>query len=231
MRQYLRHSMTGYILLAVVTTSVRGEPGAADVQRGYLLSPKAFRAAAAKVLPSLVTIESIGGIAISPGAKVGKRTRSSGISKPGEGPTTGLIVSKEGHIVTSTFNFLKKPPIITVTLNDGSQYVAKMLGRDDTRELCLLKIEADRPLPTPELVDRNELRVGQWAISLGVGYGDSNPAISAGIISATHRISGRAVQTDANISPANYGGPLIDISGRVIGICSPLSPSRGGARR
>jgi serine protease Do len=202
-----------------------------NVIRGYLLSPKAFRAAVAKVRPSLVTIESFGGVAISPGAKVGKRTQSSGISKPGEGPTTGLIVSADGHIITSTFNFLRNPPIITVTLSDGSQYVAKMLGRDETRKLCMLKIEVDHALPTPELVSREELRVGQWAISLGVGYGDSEPAISAGIISATHRISQRAVQTDANISPANYGGPLIDITGRVIGICSPLSPSQNAPKR
>ena len=231
-RKYTWIILTAMCIAYSTTSSiVMGVPPqheASQVLHGYLSSPKAFRAAADTVLPSLVSIESIGGIAISPGAKVGRRTRSSGISKPGEGPTTGLIVSKEGHIITSTFNFIKNPPIITVTLHDGSQYVAKMLGRDNTRKICLLKIDADKPLPLPEIAPRDELKVGQWAISLGVGYGDSDPAMSAGIISATHRISNRAVQTDANISPANYGGPLIDITGRVIGICSPLSPSRGG---
>jgi serine protease Do len=102
--------------------------------------------------------------------------------------------------------------------------VARLLGRDNTRKLCLLKIDTARSLPVPETVPRSELRVGQWAISVGVGFGDAEPAISAGIISALSRISGRAVQTDANTSPANYGGPLIDLDGRVIGICVPLHP-------
>ena len=233
--KYHRNSPKAALIVTIVALAALSAPTFAapdaKVRQGYLLSPKAFRAAADKVLPSVVTIESIGGVAISPGAKAGKRTRSSGISKPGEGPTTGLILSEDGYIVTSTFNFLKKPPIITVTLNDGSQYVAKLLGKDATRKICLLKIEVDKPLPVPEFVSRDELKVGQWAISLGVGYGDSEPAMSAGIISATSRISGRAVQTDANISPANYGGPLIDITGRVIGVCSPLAPKRGGGRR
>ena len=69
-----------------------------------------------------------------------------------------------------------------------------------------------------------EVKVGQWAISLGVGYGDQTPAISMGIVSAKNRVGGRAIQTDANISPANYGGPLVDIQGRLIGICVPMNP-------
>ena len=76
----------------------------------------------------------------------------------------------------------------------------------------------------PEIAPRKDLRVGQWAIALGVGYGSRQSSLSAGIISATSRISTKAVQTDANLSPANYGGPLVDIDGRVIGICVPLSP-------
>ena len=70
------------------------------------------------------------------------------------------------------------------------------------------------------------MTVGQWAITVGVGYGDINPAISTGIISAKNRIGGRAIQTDANTSPANYGGPLLDIYGRLIGVCVPLNPQR-----
>lgn len=180
---------------------------------GILLAPKAFRAAAEKVLPSIVRIETFGGLDAA--------TSSNG---PGEGPTTGLVLSSDGLIVTSTFNFLKRPPIITVILPSGERKVAQLLGRDDTRKICLLKVEA-AGLPVPEFAPREQVHVGQWAISLGVGFGDKQPALSAGMISATSRISGKAVQTDANLSPANYGGPLIDIEGRVIGICSPLSPN------
>ena len=88
----------------------------------------------------------------------------------------------------------------------------------------MLKVAPFEGIKVPEFVDEKDLRVGQWAISVGVGYGDANPAISTGIISATNRIGGRAIQTDANISPANYGGPLIDIEGRLLGVCVPLNP-------
>jgi serine protease Do len=192
-----------------------------NVQLGDLLAPKAFRAAAARVLPTMVTIESFGGVA---GASGAKRGQMAGIRMPGEGPTTGVIISSDGYIVTSTFNFLKKPPIITVVLPDGSRKVASLLGSDETRKLCLLKVEGVEGLPVPEFAPRSQVRVGQWAVALGVGFGDDEPAFSAGIISAASRIQGRAVQTDANLSPANYGGPLVDLEGRVIGICVPLSP-------
>lgn len=214
-----------FAFLTIVTVNMASAqnvatPPAPGVALGDLLAPKAFRSAAARVLPTMVTIESFGGVA---GAGT-KRGKMAGIRLPGEGPTTGVIISSDGYIVTSTFNFLKKPPIITVALPDGQRKVAKLLGSDETRKLCLLKVEGVNNLPVPEFATRSQLRVGQWAVALGVGFGDDEPAMSAGIISATSRIRGRAVQTDANLSPANYGGPLIDLEGRVIGICVPLSP-------
>jgi serine protease Do len=135
-----------------------------------------------------------------------------------------LIISPDGYIITSTYNFLRRPAVITVLLNDGTQHVATLLGRDETRKLCLLKIDDVQNLPVPRTVPASNLRIGQWAITVGVGYGGDEAALSAGIVSALGRVSGKAVQTDANISPANYGGPLVDLDGRVIGICVPLSP-------
>jgi serine protease Do len=79
-------------------------------------------------------------------------------------------------------------------------------------------------LPEPSFAPRDQLKVGQWVVASGVGFGAAEPVLSVGIISATSRISGKAVQTDANTSPANYGGPLLDLEGRVIGVCVPLSP-------
>ncbi|MCA9267897.1 MAG: trypsin-like peptidase domain-containing protein, partial [Planctomycetales bacterium] len=190
-----------------------------DQLRGQMLSPKAFRAAAARVMPSVVTIESFGGVAT--GSQKGS---IGGIRRPGDGPTTGLIVSPDGYVLTSTFNFIRQQPIITVVLHDGTRHVAKLLGRDEIRKLCVLKIDDVEGLPVAEVAPADGLRVGQWAISVGVGYGDTEPAISAGIISALGRAGGKAVQTDANISPANYGGPLLDIQGRIIGVCVPLNP-------
>ncbi len=181
---------------------------------------KAIRIAAAKIEPFLVTIESYGGV----GTKQGK---IGGIRKQGEGNTTGILVGAEGYVITSTFNFVSRPLIITVVTSDGVRRVARPMGRDDSRKICLLKIDDVDDLPDVgacDIAKLDKMKVGQWALSMGVGYGDKSPAVSLGIISAKNRIGGRAVQTDANISPANYGGPLIDIRGNLIGICVPLNP-------
>ena len=72
------------------------------------------------------------------------------------------------------------------------------------------------------------MTVGQWSIAVGRTYDQPGPNISVGVLSAMGRIGSTAIQTDAKISPANYGGPLVDIHGRVLGILVPLSPQRGG---
>lgn len=195
----------------------RGPISQEELFRAMRLTSKAFRQSAKKIEPALVMIESYGGV----GAVQG---RIGGIRKQGEGNTTGIMISADGYILTSTFNFIQQPPVITVITSDGKQRLAKLLGRDDTRKICLLKVDGVKDMPVPEIVDLDEIEVGQWAVSVGVGYGDTSPAISMGIISAKNRIGGRAIQTDANISPANYGGPLIDIHGRLLGICVPMNP-------
>jgi serine protease Do len=206
---------------ALAQTNTASEDNSAELSaglvQGNLLAPKAFRQAAAKIRPTVVSIETFGGVA---GAGAGKSSNAKGAL----GPTTGVILSADGYIVTSTFNFIDKPPVITVIFSDGKRKVAQLLGRDETRKLCLLKVEGVSDLPTPELADPQTLRVGQWVVALGVGFGETAPSLSAGILSATNRMSGKAVQTDANLSPANYGGPLIDLEGKLIGICAPMSP-------
>ncbi|MCE9544595.1 MAG: S1C family serine protease [Planctomycetia bacterium] len=196
-------------------TAAKPAPASSDHAAGDRQTPAALRDAVARVRPSLVVIETVAGV--TPG-------RAAGLRNPGEGPTTGLIVSADGCIVTSTFNLISNPRVITVVLADKSRHIAKLLGRDETRKICLLKLDDVHDLPVPKLAPRSGVQTGQWTVSVGVGYGDTEPAVSVGIVSGLNRVGGRAVQTDANISPVNYGGPLIDIEGRVIGICVPLSP-------
>lgn len=197
--------------------SANPQTKAPDAFKSMMLTAKAFRAATEKIRPSLVTIESYGGVAAVQG-KIG------GIRKQGEGNTTGVVISSDGYVVTSTFNFIQKPPVITVVTSDGERHTAKLMGRDNIRKICVLKLNDVSDLKVPEIVDPKEVAVGQWAVSIGVGYGDLSPAVSTGIVSAKNRIGGKAVQTDANISPANYGGPLVDIKGRMIGLCVPMDP-------
>jgi serine protease Do len=94
--------------------------------------------------------------------------------------------------------------------------------------LVLLKVNGGEKLAAPQTVDRDDLQVGQTAIAVGRTFDGDQPNLSVGVISATNRIWGKAIQTDAKISPINYGGPLVDLNGRVMGILVPMSPQGEG---
>lgn len=196
-----------------------GQPADSASHSSRFESGETLRNAVATVSPSVVTIETVGGTQpVSP---------TSGPARPAgfilaDGPTTGLVYSSDGLILTSTFNFLRNPTVITVVLADGRRLVAELLARDELRKLAMLKVPA-RELPVPSWRPESESPVvGQRAIALGRGFGGSDCTMNVGIISGINRMSGLAIQTDARLSPANFGGPLIDLDGRVIGICVPM---------
>lgn len=171
----------------------------------------AFRIAAAAVAPSIVAIETIGGLDTIDETPVGT------------GPSSGVIVGDDGYIASSSFNFAHKPASIVVSLADGGRFPAKLVARDEARKWVLLKIDAPRKLPVPQAVPEAELAVGQWSIAVGRTFDVAAPNVSIGVISAVHRIWGKAIQTDAKVSPANYGGAIVDLQGRVQGVLVPLS--------
>jgi S1-C subfamily serine protease/predicted esterase len=188
------------------------------------LQEKAMRAALEKVAPSVVQIETTGGTDVIDTGPRGQPFRQ------GVAPTTGLIVSADGYIISSAFNFANKPSFILVAIAGKKERLpAKVVSTDHSRMLTLLKVEATG-LPVPTATPRKEIKVGQWSLALGRTWAgiDSPPSMSAGIISAIDRIWGRAVQTDAKVSPVNYGGPLVDITGRVQGILVPAAPREEG---
>lgn len=175
---------------------------------------RAIKEAAALVGPALVRIETVGGL-----DRVGQVLT-------GTGPTTGMIVSADGYIISSAFNFASKPASILVTLPDGRRVTANQVASDKVKMLTLLKVEAEGLVP-PQPAPADSFKVGQWAVALGKTF-DDTPSISVGIVSALGRIWGKAIQTDAKISPINYGGALVDIQGRVLGVLVPLSPQATG---
>lgn len=185
---------------------------------------RAMKAAAARVAPCVVKIDTVGGAEVLPG---GKGLPGKGpVLRKGVGPTTGLILTADGYIVTSSFNFAHKPTDIYVTVpGQSAPYVAKIVAHDQTRMLTLLKINA-AGLPVPVAFPKAEMEVGQWAIALGRTFDPDiqhPPSMSIGILSALNRIYGKALQTDAKTSPVNYGGPLVAIDGRVYGVIVPMS--------
>ena len=182
-----------------------GEQGEAVIKRAVV-----------RASSSIVRIETIGGLDLLDGQLINT------------GPTTGVIVSDDGYIITSSFNFAAKPASILVTLPESSKRIpAVVVARDHLKKLTLLKVSAENLVPAKP-VDVKEIRVGQWAIALGRTYDSPLPNVSLGLISALGRIDGKALQTDAKVSPANYGGPLVDIHGNVMGILVPLSPTGKG---
>jgi serine protease Do len=194
-----------WIWLALVTAAA----GADDLTRR---EDQAFRAAVDRVAPAVVRIETVGGL-----ERIGR-------VEVGSAATTGLVISADGYIVSSAFNFAQDPSSILVTLPDGERHAARLVGTDSNRMVTLLKVEAKRPLAVPEATDESSMHVGAWAIAVGKAYDAARPNLSVGIISGLNRIWGKAIQTDAKISPLNYGGPLVDLDGRVLGILVPLSP-------
>lgn len=200
------------------------------------------RDVARKVRPHLVRIETMGGS--QPPARVvdpeedsedprqRRRSQRPFVDTPGssfmlaDGPTTGIVYSADGYIIASSFNFVREPVLITVTLADGRRLAAELVARDQVRKLALLKVDA-KGLPVPAWADPVDTRVGQWAIALGLGFGGEAPSVTVGVISALNRMRGNAIQTDAKLSPANYGGPVCDIDGRILGIAVPMAQRPG----
>lgn len=180
------------------------------------LEQESLRSAIEQVEPCVVQIRTVGGL-----DRIGRTSIA-------QGPTTGLIVSEDGYIVSSAFNFVRRPTSVMARLPSGNQVAAELVARDRNRMLVLLKVEAEEPLPVPTAVPRDELQVGQWAVALGRTFRADRVGVSVGILSGKNRMYGRVVQTDAKISAANYGGPLVDVQGRVIGVLTPMSPQASG---
>jgi len=185
----------------------------------------AIREAVERVAPAVVRIETAG---VSEAALA-----SSAEATPASGPSTGVVVEEGGWVLATSFAVPRDAAEAIVVLPDatapgGQRRVARVVGRDLSRGLVLLRVDGAGLTAVSEWVPRTELAVGQWTIAVGRAWDLAVPSVAVGILSATSRSWGRSVQTDASISPANYGGPLIDISGRVIGILAPLPADTAG---
>ncbi|WP_417745791.1 PDZ domain-containing protein [Rosistilla oblonga] len=144
-------------------------------------------------------------------------------------PISGTRIDDQGHILTSLWGLEETPASILIVEADGSRQPAELVARDFSRELVLLKTKPSGSGNHVALQRKEKVRVGQWAIAVGRGIAPETPSVSIGIVSATGRMYGRAVQIDARISPSFYGGPVVDIEGEMIGISVPMKPEAGSA--
>ena len=151
---------------------------------------------------------------------------------------SGFIISADGFVVTN--NHVVSPDSratlesITVTLPDGTEYEADLIGADAQSDLAVLKIRANRTFPFVTFGDSAAARVGDWVVAIGNPFGLGG-TVTSGIVSAVYRNTGqggaydRYIQTDASINRGNSGGPLFDMRGNVIGINNAIFSPSGGS--
>lgn len=150
-----------------------------------------------------------------------------------QGSGSGFVWNKQGHIVTN-FHVIYGADAIKVTLADRSEHQAKLVGADPDHDLAVLQIQAPESQLEPLAIGSSqELRVGQKVLAIGNPFGLDH-TLTTGVVSALGRtiksMSNRTIegviQTDAAINPGNSGGPLLDSSGRLIGVNTQIvSPS------
>lgn len=144
---------------------------------------------------------------------------------------SGFVVSAQGHVVTN-HHVVEDASEITVTLNDGTQLPATLVGSDSKTDLAVLKVEPEKPLPFVRFGDSDRARAGDWILAIGNPFGLGG-TVTTGIISARGRDLNSGpfddyLQVDAPINRGNSGGPLFDLDGRVIGVNSAIYSPNGG---
>ena len=223
-------------------------------------APMSFADLAAKLQPAVVNVSTTQQVSMraqanpfagSPFEEFFRQFGGQGGTGPGGRPApreatslgSGFIISSDGYIVTNNHvvsggadaagqGTTSVVSSITVTLPNRKEYVAKVIGRDVSADLAVLKIEATG-LPFVQFGDSTRTRVGDWVIAIGNPFG-LNSTVTAGIVSALHRginnggANDRYIQTDASINQGNSGGPMFDLNGNVIGINTAIYSPTGG---
>ena len=218
---------------AVVAPAMQGLPGFADL--------------VAKVRPAVVTITAIekpqqqaeAGSPFPPGSPQDRMFRRY-FGAPEGGPRggvaealgSGFLVDAEGHVVTNN-HVVKDAASVKVTLDDGRELPARIVGRDERTDLALLKIDAGGNLPFLKLGDSDKARPGDWVVAVGNPFGLGG-TVTAGVVSARGRDIGAGpyddfLQVDAPINRGNSGGPLFAQDGTVIGVNTAIFSPSGGS--
>jgi serine protease Do len=253
------YGLTSALLLGgAALTLITGHPAGAQVAQndeGQMArvvpragAPESFADLTAQLQPAVVNISTRQRIQVSTGGNPFAGTPFEGLfgNRGGGQPQTrqaqslgsGFIISADGYIVTN--NHVIAPQgrgeveEITVTLSDGTELPAKLIGNDASSDLAVLKIERREPFPFVKFGDSSQARVGDWVIAIGNPFALGG-TVTSGIVSAVYRNTGsggaydRYIQTDASINRGNSGGPLFDMQGNVIGINNAIFSPSGGS--
>lgn len=226
----------GFLVCAWIIYNFYGAPSCFTAQSGGPVSHTGIkiasgadnpvRAAAKQVSQYVVNIDTIGRPAAS-----NPFDFFFGQPGPRKGQGSGVIFTPDGYIVTNN-HVVKDTSQLTVTLNNGKHYNARLIGRDPRTDLAVVKIDA-KNLPFATFADSNTAQVGDWVIAVGSPLGFES-TVTVGVISALGRslggmVSERLIQTDASINPGNSGGALADLDAKVVGINTIIASTSGGS--
>src|SRR5882724_1813569 len=150
--------------------------------------------------------------------------------RPTHGVGSGFIIDPKGYILTN-YHVIDGATRITIGMQNGERFRARVIGVDKDTDLAVLKIESDHELPVMKFGDSNAAQVGDWVLAIGSPFG-LDQTVTAGIISKKDRDTTtssfqRFLQTDAAINRGNSGGPLVNMHGEAIGVNSQIATLTG----
>ena len=194
-----------------------------------------YRAVAATVMPVVVQINTTRTVSRRQFSFSPNQTQPRPFEQPG-GTGSGIIVNSEGgrYFVLTNNHVIENRDNILVTLDDGEEFEAELVGTDPRQDIAVVAFDGPRGLPTARLGDSSQLVVGDLVLAVGSPFGLQS-TVTAGIVSALGRESrGTAginiaeyIQTDAAINPGNSGGALVNLDGEVIGVNTWIASSSG----
>jgi serine protease Do len=205
----------------------------------------ALVSAALRVAPAVVSVNVVRRERVVPRTLWEEMMLPPGAQRETAGIGSGFIISPDGLVITNE-HVVRAASQVVLTLPDGREFEAEVVGTDDINDLALLRIRTaagDEPLPTAPLGTSAGLMIGEWAVAIGNPFGfllsNPEPSVSVGVVSAVGRNivgsgSGQRgfaldmIQTDASINPGNSGGPLVNALGEVIGVNASILSSTGG---
>jgi serine protease Do len=256
------------VLLTTVTAAcggdAEGNPAAREREKAQLEAPPAARPVAAeasaraqdsrrtaivtaseRVAPAVVSVNVLRRERVVPRTRWEEMLLPPGAERETAGLGSGFIITAEGLVITNE-HVVRAATEVVVTLPDGREFDADVVGSDEVNDLALLRIRlprGERALPVAPLGNSDGLMIGEWVIAIGNPFGfllsNPEPSVSAGVVSAVGRniLGGNGersysldmIQTDASINPGNSGGALVNALGEVIGVNSSILSNSGGS--
>lgn len=226
------------VALALVLASQPNLRADDDPAAGPRELSRAFRSAAQKAIPSVVTIivfgqedESEKTEEVEDLTPINPVNPNAGNDRlPATGLGSGVIIDAAGVVLTNN-HVVRNAKRIVVKLQDGTELTATDPVGDPDSDIATLKVKSERPLAVATLGDSNKMEIGDWVLAIGSPF-QLEATVSAGIISAKDRTlpsieRAELFQTDAVINPGNSGGPLVNIDGEVIGVNTAIATRTG----